>query len=96
MSGGKKRSATEQYGLNVTDAVDLLAHDIVSRMSPLEIGKMIYPDGVAVALCNVPEPVLTDHATRYSQKELGAGQFLKVCNTHVFIVGHETKKAKRH
>lgn len=96
MSGGKKRSATEQHGSNVTDAVDLLAHDIVSRMSPLEIGKMIHPDGEAVALCDVPKPILTDHAIRYSQKELGAGQFFKVQGKYTFIMDHEAKKARGH
>jgi hypothetical protein len=80
---------------NLTDAVDLLAHAIVSCMSPLEIGKMIYPDGEALSFSDVPEQVLTEHATRYSRKELKAGQFFKVRGKYIFIMDHEAKKARQ-
>lgn len=96
MRADRKRNATEAHGSNVTDAVDFAAHAIVSRMSPLEIGNMIHPDGEAVALRNVPELVLIDHATRYSQKELEAGQFFKVQGRFTFIMDHEAKKARGH
>ena len=96
MSLDRKRNATDEHGSNVTDSVDLMAHAIVSHMSPLEIGRMIHPDGKAVSLCNVPEPVLADHATRYSQKELEAGQFFKVQGKYTFIMDHVAKKARGH
>ncbi len=80
----------------LADAIDFVAHAIVSRMSALEIGSMIHPDGKAVALRDVPESVLTDHATRYSQKELEAGQFFKVQGKFTFIMDHEAKKARGH
>jgi hypothetical protein len=102
MSRYKREGAPDMRGSgkrriesNLTDVVDLAAHAIVSRMTPLEIGKMIHPDGEAVAFSDVPEHVLADHATRYSQKELKAGQFFKVQGKYIFVMDHEAKKARQ-
>jgi len=80
----------------LSDVVDLMAHNIVSLMSPLQIGKMIHPDGEPVALCDVPETIINDHATRYSQKELEVGQFFNVRGKFAFIMDHKAKKARGH
>lgn len=78
------------------ETVDTLAHAIVAKMSPLEMGKIIYPDAEPIDLANVPQPVIADHTTRYSEKELKAGQFFRVGNKHIFFMDHEAKKARSH
>ena len=82
--------------LTVEETVDTLAHAIVSSMSPLELGKMMYPDAEPIDLASVPELVVADYATRYTAKELNAGQFFRIGDTYTFFMGHEAKKARNH
>ena len=48
--GPTRRSAT------VEETLDTLAYAMVANMSPLELGKMIYPDAEPVDLVSVPPP----------------------------------------
>jgi hypothetical protein len=90
-----QKGSTRQ-SLTVEETIDTLAHVIVSKMSPLELGKMIYPDAEPIDLARVPEPVIADHATRYTEKELKAGQFFRIGEKYIFFMDHETKKARSH
>ena len=85
--GPTRRSPT------VEETIDILAHAIVAKMSPLELGKMIYPDADPVDLASVPELVIADHATRYTEKELNAGQFFRIGDKYIFFMDHEAKGA---
>ncbi len=80
----------------VEETIDTLAHAIVAKMSPLEIGQMIYPDAEPVDLASVPQPVIADHTTRYTEKELKAGQFFRVGDKYTFFMDYEAKKARNH
>jgi len=64
MSVKNKHKTTKAHGLSIIDDIDLAVHAIVSNMSPLKIGRMLHPTGIVVALCDVPEQVFTDHASR--------------------------------
>ena len=86
----------QKIDYELSNVVDLMAHNVISGMSSLQIGKMLYPDGEAVALCDVPETIVNDHETRYTQNELEAGQLLNVCGKFVFIMDHKAKKARGH
>ncbi len=88
--GPTRRSPT------VEETIDTLAHAIVAKMSPLELGKMIYPDAEPVDLARVPQPVIADHTTRYTEKELKAGQFFRVGDKYTFFMDHEAKKTRNH
>ena len=99
--GQMKKIKNHQKGpsrrsLTVEETVDILAHAIVSRMSPLELGKMIYPDAEPIDLASVTEPVIADHFTRYTEKELKAGQFFRIGDKYTFFMDHEAKKARNH
>ena len=50
--------------------VDASAQKIVEKMSPLEMGKLIYPGGIPVPFKKVPESVILDHLSRYTKQEL--------------------------
>ena len=63
-------------------------------MSPLELGKIIYPEAEPVDLASVPEPIIADYATRYTERELQAGQFFRIRDTYKFFMDHEAKKAR--
>lgn len=88
--GPTRRSPT------VEETIDTLAHAIVAKMSPLELGQMLYPDAEPVDLASIPQPIIADHATRYTEKELKAGQFFRVGDKYTFVMGHEAKKARNH
>ena len=85
----KKRSPSIQ-----AESIDIMANAIVATMSPLQMGKLVYPDAEPVNLSDVPESVIRDHATRYTEKELKAGQFLRVRGKYTFFIDHETKKTR--
>jgi hypothetical protein len=68
--------------------VDILAHTIVRQMTPLEIGQMLYPTAIAVALKHVPATIILDHRSRYSKAELKRGRFFKIGERYTFIMDH--------
>ena len=76
--------------------IDTAAHQMVSQMSPKEIGLMIHPDGKPVKLNRVPEDIIQDHLTRYTKKELKRGQFFLVREKYTFIMDHEAKRKRQH
>ena len=80
----------------VEESIDTLAHAIVANMSPLELGKMIYPDAEPLDLVDVPQAIIADHTTRYTEKELKAGQFFRVGDKYTFFMDHDAKKARNH
>ena len=55
-------------------------------MSPKQMGKLIYPEGIPVPLKKVPEAVRLDYLSRYSQQELNRGQFFKIGTKFTFFV----------
>jgi hypothetical protein len=71
--------------------VDEIARKIVGNMTPLEIGKTLYPDAIPEEYSNVPEEVKRDHLTRYTEEELHSGQFFQVLpGKYTFIMSHES------
>jgi len=85
----KKRSRSIQ-----AESIDMIANAVVETMSPLQMGKLIYPDAEPVNLPDVPEPVIRDHAARYTDKELKAGQFFRVHGKYTFFMDHDAKKTR--
>ena len=79
---------------DLVQIVDDVARDIVSQMSPLEIGLTVYPHATPVKLRHVPVGVMDDHLTRYTKAELKRGQFFRVGNRFTFFMDHNAK-AKR-
>jgi hypothetical protein len=80
----------------VIDAtIDKLAHDAIRKMTPCDLGLMLYPNATPVSLSQVPPHVIADHLNRYTQSDLESGQFLEVLpGKYTFIMGHETKQRK--
>ncbi len=75
--------------------IDRIAHGMVAKMTPREIGLILYPSAKPIPLEQVPKDVIEDHLTRYTQEDLIAGQFLEVMKgKFTFIMDHETKGRK--
>ena len=89
-----RRKGRPRQSQTVEETVDTLAHAIVSSMSPLELGKMIYPEGEPIDLTSIPKSIMADHATRYTAKELKAGQFFRIGDTYTLFMDHEAKQAR--
>ena len=85
-----------RYPDAVTEAmVDRLAHKAVAKMTPRDLGLMLYPGSTPISLSRVPTDVVADHRNRYTQKDLETGQFLEVlAGKYIFIMAHETKRQK--
>ena len=69
---------------------DIMAQEIVSRLTPLEIGQLIHPDAEPIKFKNVPLEVIEDHLTRYSKSELKRGQFFRVRDEYTFFMDHKS------
>ena len=75
--------------------IDEAGRRIVQGMTPLEIGRLHYPDAVPRELGEVPPSVVVSHLDRYTMRDLAEGQFLEVLpGKYTFIMGHETKRRK--
>ena len=75
--------------------IDGVAHSIVRGMTPLEIGRMRYPDATPREIGEMPPAVVADHLNRYTMRDLIVGQFLEVLpGKFTFTMGHETKMRK--
>ena len=53
----------------VKDVVDKISEQIVSNLTPLEIGKILYPDAIPIEYLCVPDEIKKEHLTRYTEKE---------------------------
>lgn len=79
--------------------VDEEAHYIIDEMAPIEMGKLIYPNSVAVSFTKVPKEIIAEHLQRYSKKELKRGQFFKVDDKFTFFmdkIAYDRRKKKQH
>ncbi|MFC1491938.1 hypothetical protein ACFLQ0_05065 [Nitrospinota bacterium] len=77
-----------------TDIADIMAQEIVSGLTPLEIGKLIHPDAESIKFKYVPREVIEDHLNRYSKSELKRGQFFRVRDKYTFFMDHESYKRR--
>ena len=74
---------------------DRMARMIVRQMTPLEIGKRLYPSAIPVARNAVPKAVVKDHLNRYTKGELKEGQFFEVLpGKYTFIMGHKAYRRR--
>ena len=80
-----------------TDLVtDTIAQEIVSPMTPLEKGLLIYPNAVPIQLKSVPFEVLKDHLRRYTKSELEDGQFFEVLlGKYTFFMDEKAYRLRR-
>ena len=74
--------------------IDAIASELVSQMSPLEIGLLKYPFATPVKLKLVPDDVLEDHLSRYTKAELKRGQFFRVGDKYTFFMDHKAKEKR--
>ena len=79
---------------DLVQIVDDVARDVVSQMSPLEIGLMVHPHATPVKLKHVPAGVMNDHLTRYTKAELKRGQFFRVGDRFTFFMDHKAKSKR--
>ena len=71
--------------------VDEISKEIVSKLTPLEIGKILYPEATPVKYPNIPEDIKKEHLTRYKEKELQDGQFFEILQgKYTFIMSQES------
>ena len=75
--------------------VDDIARNVVSQMSPLEIGWMVHPHATPVNLKQIPAGVMHDHLTRYTKAELKRGQFFRVDGSFTFFMDHKAKSKRK-
>ena len=76
---------------------DEAAKRTVECLTPLEIGKTLYPGCQGVALDEVPLKIIEDHRERYTDDDLRQGQFIVATGSrehYIFIMSHETKRRK--
>jgi len=74
--------------------VDDVARNVVTQMSPLEIGLMVHPHATPVKLKHVPVGVMNDHLTRYTKAELKRGQFFRVGERFTFFMDHKARSKR--
>ena len=75
----------------IKNVVDKISKQIVSNLTPLEIGKILYPDALPVEYSCIPDEVKKEHQTRYTEKELGDGQFFEVLpGKYTFIMSQKS------
>ena len=75
----------------IKNVVDKISKQIVSNLTPLEIGKILYPDAFPVEYSCIPDEVKKEHQSRYTEKELGDGQFFEVLpGKYTFIMSQES------
>lgn len=73
--------------------IDEAARRATARMTPLQMGLLLYPGATPKELAEVPEAIVADHLTRYTRDDLKTGQFLEVLpGRYTFIMSKETKK----
>ena len=73
------------------DLVDKISEEIVSNLTPLEIGKILYPDAIPIEYLCVPDEIKKEHLTRYTEKELKNGQFFEVLpGKYTFIMSQKS------
>lgn len=75
--------------------IDEEAYSQIEKMSPIQIGKLVYPDGVALSFAKVPKEIVTEHLQRYTKKELKRGQFFRVGDKFTFFmdkIAYEKRK----
>ena len=91
-----KRIKVHRHPDPVIDAaIDRVATEAVRRMTPRDLGLMLYPDATPIPLSEVPKNVVAEHRDRYTQEDLETGQFLEVLpGKYIFIMSHETKYRK--
>ena len=90
----KKSTSETAVTAEFERAIDEMAKEVVSRMSPLEIGLLRYPYSEPVKLKHVPADVVDDHLTRYTKAELKRGQFFRIGDQYTFFMDQKAK-AKR-
>lgn len=92
----RKRIKADRHPDPAIDAaIDRLAHDAVQKMTPRDMGLMLYPNAVPISLSQVPADVVAEHRIRYTQEDLETGQFLEVLpGKYTFIMSHETKRRR--
>jgi|688.fasta_scaffold115477_1 hypothetical protein len=89
----------KEQNTNLPKQVDAEAQKIVEKMSPLEMGKLIYPGGIPVPLKKVPESVILEHLSRYTKQELKRGQFFKIGTNFTFFMdrkAYEKRQQNKH
>ena len=80
----------------LTNMVDGIAKEIVSKLTPREIGKTLYPDATPVEYSCIPEDVKEDHLTRYSEAELQNGHFFEALpGKYVFIMRQKSYSSRQ-
>lgn len=91
-----KRIKVDRHPDPVVDAaIDRVAAEVVRRMTPRDLGLMLYPGATPISLPEVPKNAVADHSDRYTQEDLKTGQFLEVTpGKYLFIMSHETKYRK--
>ena len=79
----------------VKNVADKLSEEIVSNLTPLEIGKILYPDAIPVEYTSMPDVVKKEHLTRYTETELKNGQFFEVLpGKYTFIMSQKSHSAR--
>jgi hypothetical protein len=91
-----KRIKVDRHPDPVIDAaIDRVATEAVQRMTPRDLGLILYPDATPIPLSEVPKNVVADHRDRYTQEDMETGQFLEVLpGKYLFIMSRETKYRK--
>ena len=75
----------------VKNVVDKISEEIVSNLTPLEIGKILYPDATPVEYSCIPDEVKKEHRTRYTEIEMENGQFFEVLQgKYTFIMSQKS------
>ena len=85
----------KEKNTNLLKQVNTEAQKIVENMSPLEMGRLIYPDGIPVPLKKVPESVIVDHLSRYSKQELKRGQFFQIGTQFTFFMDRKAYQKRQ-
>jgi hypothetical protein len=80
---------------NLLKQVEAEAQKIAEKMSPLEMGRLIYPDGIPVPWKKVPESVILEHLSRYSKQELKRGQFFKIGTKFTFFMDRKAYQKRQ-
>lgn len=79
----------------VKNIVDKISKQIVSNLTPLEIGKTLYPDASPVEYSCIPDEIKKEHQTRYTEIELEDGQFFEVLpGKYTFIMSQKSHSVR--
>ena len=79
----------------VKNIVDKISEEIVSNLTPLEIGKILYPSAIPVEYSCMPDEEKKEHRTRYTEEELENGQFFEVLpGKYTFIMSQKSHSVR--